>query len=117
LTSKYDKQQREWRRLKVVEYKAKGFTEFEIAVAMQLTRSLVHKDLEYYKRHCRDIIKGYLDKYLPQQFADCLDNIDMVKKVGWEVVHTSRGDSIEDKKMRIAGASLVNQCISIKSDL
>jgi hypothetical protein len=82
-----------------------------------LTRSLVHKDIEYSRQQARETIKSYLDQYLPEQFHECILGLDKVRKIGWNIIDISQSDTVDDKRMRLAGASLVNQCISLKSEL
>jgi hypothetical protein len=96
-----------------MELKVKGHTEYEITdimnrtYDMQLKRSLVHKDIDICRQQARETIKRYLDQL----------GLDKVRKIGWNIIDISQSDTVDDKRMRLAGASLVNQCISLKSEL
>jgi P4 family phage/plasmid primase-like protien len=89
----------------------------EIADTMHLTRATVDKDIRLFQAQARETVKKYLDQYLPEQFQECILGLDKVRKIGWQIIHSSQSDSLDDKRMRLAGAELVNDCISRKAEL
>jgi hypothetical protein len=106
-----------WRRAKVMELYSKGHTQMEIAHIMQVSQVQIHKDIQFCREQAKAIMKKYLDQYLPEEFHKCLLGVDNVLKLAWSIIDSSQQNTREDKQARLAAAQLVNQCISLKSEL
>jgi orotate phosphoribosyltransferase-like protein len=65
LSTKSD--QLEWRRSKVVEMRARGMTDGEIADKLQVSRTAITSDIQYLRSQAKESIKEYVTEHLPEQ--------------------------------------------------
>jgi transcriptional regulator len=52
-------EQLQWRRSKVVEMRAKGMSQIEIARQLQVSDSSISSDVQYLREHAKESIKEY----------------------------------------------------------
>jgi transcriptional regulator len=52
-------EQLQWRRSKVVEMRAKGVNQIEIARQLQVSDSCISSDVQYLREHAKESIKEY----------------------------------------------------------
>ena len=65
-------EQLEWRRSKVVEMRARGLSQTEIARELQVSKTLISLDIQYLRNQAKETIKEYVTEHLPEQYQVCL---------------------------------------------
>jgi transcriptional regulator len=65
-------EQLEWRRSKVVEMRARGLSQTEIARELQVSKALISLDIQYLRNQAKGSIKEYVTEHLPEQYQVCL---------------------------------------------
>ena len=60
--------QLEWRRSMVVEVRAKGMSQIEIARELQVSRTSITSDIQYLRNQAKETIKEYATEHLPEQY-------------------------------------------------
>lgn len=68
----------QWRRAKVVETRAKGMSQIEIAHELQVSEASISLDIQYLRNQARESIKEYVTEHLPEQYQVCLCALDTI---------------------------------------
>ena len=72
----------QWRRAKVVEMRAKGMSQIEIAHELQVSEASISLDMQYLRSQAKESIKEYVTEHLPEQYQVCLCALDTIFKHG-----------------------------------
>jgi transcriptional regulator len=75
-------EQLEWRRSKVIELRARGMSQIEIAHELQVSKQLISSDAQYLRNQAKESIKEYVTEHLPEQYQTCLSALDTILKLG-----------------------------------
>jgi transcriptional regulator len=78
-------EQLEWRRSKVVEMRARGLSQTEIARELQVSKASISLDMQYLRTQAKESIKEYATEYLPEQYQVCLSVLDTILKHAYEI--------------------------------
>ncbi len=105
--------QLEWRRVKVQELLVKGKSQSQIAIEMQVDKSIISKDVSYLRLQAKDNIRKYVDETLPHEYEKCLDSILLVLERAWTIVDNDKTSEREKKE----ALSLINECNRMKLEL
>jgi transcriptional regulator len=81
--------QLEWRRLKVIEMRARGMTHGEIARELQVSRTSITSDIQYLRNQAKETIKEYVTEHLPEQYQVCLSALDTILRHSFDILETS----------------------------
>jgi hypothetical protein len=101
-----------------MELSSKGNTQMEIAEIMQISQAQVHYDMQHCKEQAKEVMRRYLDQFLPEEFFKCLISVENALKAAWNVVEeSSKDNTAEGKKIRLAAINQVNQCLALKAEL
>jgi hypothetical protein len=82
-------EQLEWRRSKVVEMKARGMSQIEIAHDLQVSKQLISSDVQYLRGQAKESMKEYVTEHLPEQYQVCLCALDTILKHSFDILETS----------------------------
>jgi orotate phosphoribosyltransferase-like protein len=82
-------QQIECRRSKVVEMRARGMSQIEIAHELQVSKQLISSDMQYLRSQAKESIKEYVTEHLPEQYQVCLTALDEIIKRAFDILNTS----------------------------
>ena len=82
-------EQLEWRRLKVIEMRARGMTHGEIARELQVSRTSITSDIQYLRNQAKETIKEYVTEHLPEQYQVCLSALDTILRHSFDILETS----------------------------
>ena len=102
----------EWRRAKVLELTSKGNSQTEIAKTLQVTLSIINRDISYLRHQSKQNIKKYIDERLPEEYEKCMVGLTSILREAW---NTSA--NTEDKREKIQALSLAKECYAMKLDL
>jgi hypothetical protein len=83
------KMQVEWCRAKVVEMRARGLSQIEIAYELQVSKQSISLDVQYLRTQAKESIKEYVTEHLPEQYRVCLCALDTILKHAFEILQTS----------------------------
>jgi predicted transcriptional regulator len=83
------KMQVEWCRAKVVEMRARGLSQIEIAHELQVSKQSISLDMQYLRTQAKESIKEYVTEHLPEQYQVCLCALDTILKHAFEILQTS----------------------------
>ena len=61
-------EQLEWRRSKVVETRARGLSQTEIAHELQVSKASISLDMQYLRSQAKEAIREYVTEHLPEQY-------------------------------------------------
>ena len=76
MSTKIKSEQMQWRRAKVVEMRAKGMSQTEIAHELQVSEASISLDMQYLRNQARESIKEYVTEHLSEQYQVCLTALD-----------------------------------------
>jgi len=111
--SRRKQQQIEWRRTKILELMSKGENnQSEIARILQIDRSIVCRDIAYFRQQAREEFKTYLNQRLPVEYELCFEGLKSILKESWRIESDS-----EDKREKIQALSLAKECYAMMLDL
>ncbi len=105
-------EQLEWRRSKVVEMRARGMSQIEIAHELQVSKQSISSDLQYLRSQAKESIKEYLTEHLPEQYQVCLSALDTILKHAFEILQTS-----EDNREKLQAMELFKDTHLVKLEL
>jgi hypothetical protein len=72
LSTKIKDKEIAWRRSKIIELKAFGLNQAEIARELHVTEGTISLDMQYLREQAKQSIKEYTTELLPQQYQVCL---------------------------------------------
>ena len=78
-----------WRRSKVIDMRAKGMSQAEIARELQVSEASISLDMQYLRGQAKESIKEYVTGHLPEQYQICLAALDTIIKRAFEILETS----------------------------
>jgi transcriptional regulator len=105
-------EQLEWRRSKVVEMRARGMSQIEIAHELQVSKQSISSDVQYLRNQAKESIKEYATEYLPEQYQVCLTALDETIKRAFEILETS-----DDNREKLQAMELFKDTHLIKLEL
>jgi transcriptional regulator len=94
-------QQIEWRRAKVIELRARGLTQAEIARELQVSKQSISLDMKSLREQAKASISLYLTEHLPEQYQVCLCALDTILKHTYEILQQAH-----DNREKIAALEL-----------
>ena len=124
-----ERQYIEWRRSKILELKAQGYTtERELASKLNVSDSTIHSDFVFLREQARESFNTHIQDRLPSEYERCITGMNQVLKMSWDIANGSNGannvngngESITatfDNKTRLQALSLVNDCYKYIMDL
>src|ERR671936_580862 len=105
-------EQLEWRRSKVVEMRARGMSQIEIAHDLQVSKQSISSDVQYLRSQAKESIKEYVTEHLPEQYQVCLSALDTILKHAFEILQTS-----DDNREKLQAMELFKDTHLVKLEL
>jgi hypothetical protein len=102
----------QWRRAKVVEMKARGLSQIEIARQLQVSDSAIGCDVQYLRQQAKETIKEYATDHLPEQYHICLVALDSIIKRASDIIETS-----EDNREKLQAMQMYRDTHQLKLEL
>ena len=99
-----------WRRDKVRELTIKGHTQRDIAAELQVSLTLVNKDLKLLRSNAKQNIQHYIDDYLPAEYQCCLEALNLIVKEMWAL-------QPQDNRELMQSRTLIKDCCAMRIDL
>ena len=82
-------EQLEWRISKVIELRARGLSQTEIARELQVSKASITLDIQYLRKQAKESIKEFVTEHLPEQYQVCLAALDEIIKREFDILETS----------------------------
>jgi predicted transcriptional regulator len=105
-------EQLEWRRSKVIEMRARGLSQAEIARELQVSKASISLDMQYLRSQAKESIRQYVTKHLPEQYQICLSALDTILKHAFEILQTSN-----DNREKLQAMELFKDTHLVKLEL
>jgi hypothetical protein len=102
----------EWRRSKVMELSAQGYSEREIATKLQISKTTTHQDLVHLRQQAQENLQKHVSENIPDIHQKSLTGINQVLKMAWDIVNKDI-----DNKTKLQALALINDCNKYKMDL
>src|SRR5215211_3534123 len=113
LSAQVEHQQIEWRRAKVLELSSQGRSQREIADTIHVGIGTVNRDLAYLNKQAQDNLKTHIQERLPEQYQKCMNGLQQVLKIGWNIVHSDSSTAVN----RLQALALVSDSYKYLMDL
>jgi hypothetical protein len=110
MTSKED--HIEWRRSKVMELSAQGYSEREIATKLQVSKTTTHQDLVHLRQQAQESLSHHLYEIVPEEYQKCMVGMKRNLKQTLEV-----RDTASDPKVKLQAAAIANDCYKFILDM
>jgi DNA-binding NarL/FixJ family response regulator len=68
LSTKTKAEQLQWRRSKVVELRARGLSQIDIALELQVSEASISSDIQYLRNQAKESIGEYVTEHLQEQY-------------------------------------------------
>ena len=82
-------QQIEWCRSKVIELRARGLSQTEIAHELRVSKQSISSDIANLREQAKGTIKEYVTEHLPEQYQICLSALDTILKHAYQILQMS----------------------------
>jgi predicted transcriptional regulator len=105
-------EQIEWRRSKIVELRARGMSQIEIAHELQVSKQSISSDIQYLREQAKESIKEYVTEHLPEQYQVCMTALDTILKHAYEILQTS-----DDNREKLQAMELFKDTHLVKLEL
>jgi predicted transcriptional regulator len=112
LSTKIKANEIQWRRSKVIEMRARGMSQAEIARELQVSEASISLDTQYLRTQAKESIKEYATEYLPEQYQVCLTALDEIIKHAFDVIETS-----DDNREKLQAMELFKDIHLVKLEL
>jgi len=115
-----------WRRDKVQELLIKGYNQTRIAKELQVSTYAISNDVKQLKYQAKESMKEHLEHRLPLEFTHCIQGINEVLRMSFEIANSYSKDDNEDhgrilstdeNRTRLQALSLANDCYKYKMEL
>jgi predicted transcriptional regulator len=105
-------EQLQWRRSKVVEMRARGMSQIEIAWELQVSKQSISSDVQYLRNQAKESIREYVTEHLPEQYQVCLCALDTILKHAYQILETS-----DDNREKLQAMELFKDTHLVKLEL
>jgi len=105
-------EQLQWSRSKVVEMRARGMSQIEIAHELQVSKQSISSDVQYLREQAKESIREYTTEYLPEQYQVCLSALDTILKHAFNILESSH-----DNREKLQAMELFKDTHLVKLEL
>jgi predicted transcriptional regulator len=112
LSTKTKSEQLQWRRSKVIEMRARGMSQIEIAHELQVSEASISLGMQFLRSQAKESIKEYTTEHLPEQYQVCLIALDSIIKRAFDIIETS-----DDNREKLQAMKLFKDTHLIKLEL
>jgi transcriptional regulator len=102
----------QWRRAKIIEMKAIGLSQMDIARELQVSEASISSDVQYLRKQARESIKEYVTQHLPEQYQICLCALDTILKHSYKILQEAH-----DNREKVAALELFKDTHVLKLEL
>jgi hypothetical protein len=109
---KIDRQAIEWRRNQTLELAARGKSQREISIILQVSEATTSTDFKWIRQQAQKAIEQHIQQDLPLEHQKAMSGLHQVLKMAWDL-------SVEehDTKTKLMSLALVNDCYKLIMEL
>ena len=109
---KIDRQQIEWRRNQTLELAARGKSQREISIILQVSEATTSTDIKWIRQQAQKAVEQHIQNDLPLEYQKAMSGLHQVLNMAWDM-------SIEehDTKTKLMSLALVNDCYKLIMEL
>jgi hypothetical protein len=105
-------QQVQWRRDRVMELSSQGFSQSDIATVLQVDKSIISRDVAYFKRQAIDNLQHHIHETIPAEYEKAMNSLNQVLRYTWTIAGKTA-----DERTRLQALTLITECNKYKIDL
>ncbi len=95
-----------------MELSSKGRNQSEIEKILQVNKSIVSRDILFFREQSKQNIRKYVDEKLPEEYEKCLIGLNAVLKEAWDT-----SQNTQDNREKMQALTLAKDCYSMKFEL
>jgi hypothetical protein len=88
----------------------KGYKQRDIASTMKIPLTIVNEDLQHMRAEANENIRHYIDEWLPTEYQNCLDILDLIIKEMWELKTVDNRELMQSRQ-------LIKECYAMRIEL
>ena len=109
---KTDRQQIEWRRNQTLELAARGKSQRDISIILQVSEGTTSSGMKWIRQQAQKAIEQHIQQDLPLEHQKAMNGLHQVLKMAWDM---SIGEA--DTKTKLMSLALVNDCYKLIMEL
>ena len=102
----------EWRRSKILELSSDGYNQREISQKLQITKSVVNRDVIFLRKQARDNLQFHIHNRIPEEYQNCMTGMKINLKQTLEIAETT-----SDPRTKLQARAIANDCCKYIMDL
>jgi hypothetical protein len=109
---KTDRQQIEWRRNQTLELAARGKSQRDISIILQVSEGTTSSDMKWIRLQAQKAIEQHIQQDLPLEHQKAMSGLHQVLKMAWDLSIEER-----DTRTKLMSLALVNDCYKLIMEL
>ncbi len=105
----------QWRRDNVFMLLSKGYSQIDIARKLQVSKQLVHLDVNYWRKEAKEAISNSLTERLPLELSKSLQLVTDIKLQAIQLAEEASKD--KDRRLQLMALELARDCALTCVDL
>ena len=102
----------EWRRSKILELSSDGYNQREISQKLQITKSVVNRDVIFLRKQARESLQYHIQNRIPEEFQKCMTGMKRNLKQTLEIA-----EATSDPRTKLQARAIANDCYKYIMDL
>jgi hypothetical protein len=102
----------EWRRSKILELSSDGYNQREISQKLQITKSVVNRDVIFLRKQARENLQYHIQDRIPEEYQNCMTGMKRNLKQTLEIAETT-----SDPRTKLQARAIANDCYKYIMDL
>jgi hypothetical protein len=102
----------EWRRSKILELSSDGYNQREISQKLQITKSVVNRDVLFLRKQARESLHYHIQDRIPEEYQYCMTGMKRNLKQTLEIA-----ESASDPRTKLQARAIANDCYKYIMDL
>ena len=102
----------EWRRSKILELSSDGYNQREISQKLQITKSVVNRDVIFLRKQARESLQYHIQDRIPEEYQNCMAGMKRNLKQTLEIAETT-----SDPRTKLQARAIANDCYKYIMDL
>ena len=102
----------EWRRSKILELSSDGYNQREISQKLQITKSVVNRDVLFLRKQARESLQYHIHDRIPEEYQNCMTGMKRNLKQTLEIAETT-----SDPRTKLQARAIANDCYKYIMDL
>jgi len=105
-------QQVDWRRDRCLELSSQGFTQSNIAIMLQVDKSIISRDMAHLRHEAQENLHHHISETIPAEYHKAVNSLNLILRMSWSIVSKT-----EDEKTKLQALALINDVNKYRIDL